>query len=149
METHEGMQTQTAINDTESAEINTVGFNIKRLRLKRDLSQVDLAYHLGIKQSMISSYENGRNSPTLKGLKKMADFFEVPIDALFKEPSESAMEQLNRSQDVFSSKHKKPKKPESKKRKRRSGNKSTAAATATKRRRRTKKQTEDTANTTK
>lgn len=46
--------------------------NLRRLREERDLTQEELAFHAGIKQTAVSRYETGRAHPDLKTLLKLA-----------------------------------------------------------------------------
>ena len=60
-----------------------LGFEIiERLiekRLKRGLSQAELAKKVGTKQSAISRFESGRYNPTLHFLHKVADALDVKL----------------------------------------------------------------------
>ncbi len=59
-----------------------VGDKIKELRLERSWSQSELAAKSGINPKMISRYELGLAQPTLTGLMKLADVFDVSTDYL-------------------------------------------------------------------
>ncbi len=54
--------------------------NIRKLRLQKKLTQIELAQLCNTTQGTISSYENGRYEPDLQTLKRMADIFGVSID---------------------------------------------------------------------
>lgn len=59
--------------------------NIKRLkdlRVKRGISQEELARSLNLTKSTICCYEKGLRVPTLETLVNLADFFEVSVDYL-------------------------------------------------------------------
>lgn len=58
---------------------------IKTLRLKKGLTQSELAKKLDLSQQTIASWENGTRSPKTAMIPKLADFFDVPIEDLFKE----------------------------------------------------------------
>ena len=47
--------------------------NIKKLRLKRKITQVDLATQIEVKQETISAYESGKAQPSCEALVKIAD----------------------------------------------------------------------------
>jgi len=49
-----------------------LGENLKRLRLKKKLSQGDLSKSLGVDRAYISNIENGRMNPTLSTLEKIS-----------------------------------------------------------------------------
>lgn len=55
---------------------------LKTLRTEHSLSQSALAERLGISKSAVSMYEQGRREPDFQLLGKIADFFQVDIDAL-------------------------------------------------------------------
>ena len=55
---------------------------LKTLRTEHSLSQSALAERLGISKSAVSMYEHGRREPDFQLLGKIADFFQVDIDAL-------------------------------------------------------------------
>jgi repressor LexA len=59
------------------------GTNLKYLRNKNHMSQLDLAYKLGRKNiSTISEWESGKYTPKLIMLSKIAHVFNVSIDDL-------------------------------------------------------------------
>ena len=53
---------------------------IKALRLEHGLRQVDLAEKIGVLQSTISQWENGKIEPDIESLIKIASVFETSID---------------------------------------------------------------------
>ncbi len=55
---------------------------LKELRLKRNMSQLNLAMELGMNQNSISRYENGEREADYKTLIAFADYFGVSIDYL-------------------------------------------------------------------
>lgn len=61
---------------------NSFGKNLKFLRLKRTLSQIQLAKQIDVSQQCISEWENSKIEPTLSSLWKLADVFEISIDEL-------------------------------------------------------------------
>ena len=58
--------------------------NIKRYRLKNGYTQTMLAEKIGVKQSTIANYENGRNLPSTKHLLRLAKVFKVTVEDLTK-----------------------------------------------------------------
>lgn len=60
------------------------GTNLKFLRKARGFTQDELAYELGIKRSIIGSYEEGRAHPPYDKLAEIAQYFHVAIDHLIK-----------------------------------------------------------------
>lgn len=63
----------------------TYGENIKYLRRQRGYTQQGLADATGISQSLISSWELGIREPSYEMLKRVAQFFSVPISNLISE----------------------------------------------------------------
>lgn len=59
-----------------------VNENIKYLRKKLGYTQEQFAELIGIKRSLVGAYEEGRADPRLNNLVKMAEVFDVTLDAL-------------------------------------------------------------------
>lgn len=59
--------------------MSTVKNRIKELRLKRKLSQKELAEQVGLSNQSISSYESGKRIPKIEAWSKLANFFNVSI----------------------------------------------------------------------
>ena len=57
--------------------------NIAKLRSKRKLSQQELADAIGVSRKTISSVETGRFTPSVVIALKLAQFFSVPVEAVF------------------------------------------------------------------
>lgn len=55
---------------------------LKELRIRRGISQQQLADSLGVTQQSINKYENHNIEPDIYMLKKMADYFSVSVDFL-------------------------------------------------------------------
>ena len=55
---------------------------IKAMRIKRGLTQKQLADRLGVKQQNVSDWERGERSPSVKNLKKLAEVLNCQIDDL-------------------------------------------------------------------
>ena len=62
---------------------NTIGSRIKSLRQSMKLNQIEFAKTLGIKQSTLSSYENGVVSPSSDILLTIAENYHISLDWLF------------------------------------------------------------------
>lgn len=54
--------------------------NIRKLRLKNDLTQLELAELLNVSKNAVSSWENGRSQPLLDKVTVMAELFKVRIE---------------------------------------------------------------------
>lgn len=53
---------------------------LRELRTDNDLSQRQIAEHLGIKQTVYSRYETGKNDMKIEQLVKLALFYKVSAD---------------------------------------------------------------------
>lgn len=56
--------------------------SIKELRKQKHVSQAELARELGIHQTAVSQWENGRTMPDTDSLNKLSEYFGVSIDRL-------------------------------------------------------------------
>lgn len=63
---------------------NILGTKLKKLREERHLSQNELSQKLGFSERYIAKIESGVR-PSLKAFKKIADFFDVPVEYLISE----------------------------------------------------------------
>jgi transcriptional regulator with XRE-family HTH domain len=60
-----------------------LGANLKRLRKAQNLTQQQVAEHIGLSQpAQVSQWEGGRRAPNPENLKRLAAFFSVPIAEL-------------------------------------------------------------------
>jgi transcriptional regulator with XRE-family HTH domain len=57
--------------------------NLKRLRLSRHLTQMQLAEKLNVSQSTITSWENGKRRPDLDFIPVIAEFYGVSINDIY------------------------------------------------------------------
>ena len=57
--------------------------DIKERRLKRNLSQADLAKAVSVSRQTINSIETGRYTPSLPLALALGRFFNVPIEEMF------------------------------------------------------------------
>lgn len=63
---------------------------IKELRISRGLTQNDIAIELGLSQSTVAMWENGKNVPSSSVLPKLSKILGCTIDELFDDTDESA-----------------------------------------------------------
>lgn len=68
---------------------NVLGNNIAKLRKRKKITQQELADALGIKRTSLSHLENGLYTPSAKTMKKISDFFQVPLGEVFFNPDVS------------------------------------------------------------
>ncbi len=59
-----------------------LGENIRRQRVMRNLTQVELAEKIGTSQIMISRFEKGKDSPTVWRCYQIAKVFDTSIERL-------------------------------------------------------------------
>lgn len=65
------------------------GKNLQRLRKLKNISMNELAESIGVSQSTISDWENGKKMPRSGSIQKIADYFNVPKTELLIEKNES------------------------------------------------------------
>jgi len=56
--------------------------NLKKIREKCGITQIELAKYLGVVRSTICQYEKGNREPDTKTLIRLADYFHVSTDYL-------------------------------------------------------------------
>ena len=65
-------------------EVIQFGKKLREARLKKNLSQGDVARILGVHRTYISGLERGRRNPSLLTVQKLAKALRVPIEDLLK-----------------------------------------------------------------
>jgi transcriptional regulator with XRE-family HTH domain len=60
-----------------------IGSKLRRLRLRKKMALVELGKHTGISASMLSQLENGKLTPTLPTLSRIALVFDVGLEYFF------------------------------------------------------------------
>ena len=60
----------------------TVGMNVRNARLRRDLSQGEVAEKSGFSQQYLSELENGKRNPTIITLFEIAEALHVEVHSL-------------------------------------------------------------------
>jgi putative transcriptional regulator len=63
---------------------------LRVLRAERNWSQARLANELSVSRQTINAIENGKYDPSLPLAFKMAQLFEIPIEAIFEPENEGA-----------------------------------------------------------
>lgn len=58
------------------------GLNVKHLRKTRNIEREELASRFNLHLSTISHWENGKHLPKVEDVVRLAEFFEVSVDAL-------------------------------------------------------------------
>lgn len=67
--------------------------SLKKLRIRRGLTQAELAERLGVGKSTISMYEVGAREPDFKMLEVIADFFGVSVPSLLQLKSDEEIDE--------------------------------------------------------
>lgn len=67
-----------------------IGREVKRYRVKADLTMAELASMAGVSPGMLSKVEHGQTSPSLDTLQNLTKALNVPLTSLFKEFEDSA-----------------------------------------------------------
>lgn len=69
----------------EPSDMTEVGKNIARLRKRENLTQEELANKLGVSPQAVSKWENEQSCPDITLLPKLAEIFNVTVDALLRD----------------------------------------------------------------
>ena len=63
----------------------TIGLNLKMIMFTKRVTQMDLSDRLGITQTQISRWVNGKHLPGTKTIVDLSKFFGVPTDYWFQD----------------------------------------------------------------
>ena len=83
-----------------------IGENIKRLRRERDLTQEEMASHLGISFQSVSKWERGDGYPDITMLPALANYFGISLDELFGTGELGRKNQYDEINDLWKQNHK-------------------------------------------
>ncbi|MCI8713226.1 MAG: helix-turn-helix transcriptional regulator [Ruminococcus sp.] len=61
---------------------NTIGKNLRKLRMEKNMSQTYVAQKLFIQRQTLSAYERGKNTPDIYILMELARIYETSLDEL-------------------------------------------------------------------
>ena len=61
-----------------------LGNNLKKIRTKKNITQIEVANILGVNRSFVSNIENGKNNPTLLTITNLAKALGVTTKELLK-----------------------------------------------------------------
>ncbi len=61
-----------------------LGNNLKEIRIRKNITQTELAKTLGVDKSFLSNIENGKTNPTLSTISSLAQALEVSTNELLK-----------------------------------------------------------------
>lgn len=65
-------------------DVKKLGENIKRIRTKNNITQVEIAKRLGVDRSFVSNLENAKTNPTLATITNLAQVLGVSTRELLK-----------------------------------------------------------------
>ncbi len=82
--------------------MSMLGENIRLLRDKQGMTQVQLGEKIGLAESTISLYESGKREPDIDTIGKLADFFGVSTDYLLGRDKASHRQATGASQATVS-----------------------------------------------
>ena len=68
---------------------------IKKLRKEKNITMKNLGKAIGVAESTISLYENGKRQPDNDTLKKLADYFNTTTDYLLEQTDKPSVKILN------------------------------------------------------
>ena len=71
--------------DINTADIKNIGYNVKRLRTQKGLTQTAVADVIHVTPQAVSRWETGACYPDLGSLVLLAALFEVTVDELLRE----------------------------------------------------------------
>jgi len=69
-------------NGSDNTEKNSFGSRLKELRLRKQITQEQLATYLGVSKSAVGMWEGEKREPDLETVLKVADYFEVSVEYL-------------------------------------------------------------------
>ena len=69
----------------------TIGKNIMRLRRMANMTQLELAEKINYSDKSVSKWEQGNGIPDVRILVQLADLFNVSVDDLVREHTETAV----------------------------------------------------------
>ncbi len=79
----------------------SIGENVKRKRLERDLTQEELAIHIGISAQSVSKWERGDGYPDIEMLPALANYFNISVDELLGTSITEKTEKYNRINKIW------------------------------------------------
>ncbi len=61
-----------------------LGENLKKIRTRKGVTQIEIAKKLAVNRSFVSNIENGKTNPTLSTITNLANALDVPVNELLK-----------------------------------------------------------------
>jgi transcriptional regulator with XRE-family HTH domain len=79
---------------------NILGTKLKNLRKLHNLTQIELSQKLGFSERYIAKIESGVK-PSMEAFKKLADFFDVPIEYLVSDNEKAPLALLVKNEELL------------------------------------------------
>ena len=73
----------------------SIGTTIKRIRLERNLTQEEMANHLGVSFQSVSKWERGEGYPDIEMLPSLANYLDITVDELLGVSAKEKKEQYD------------------------------------------------------
>jgi transcriptional regulator with XRE-family HTH domain len=80
----------------------SIGANIKRLRERFGLTQLQLGEVAGVSDKAVSTWEKGVNVPRMGAIQKMADYFGVPKSEIIEDKENQPITEDELDEDIVS-----------------------------------------------
>ena len=78
-----------------------IGSKIKAARLKKKMTQEQVAELLGVSRQTISNWENEKSYPDIISVIKMSDYYEASLDYLLKGEQKCCKKQYQQKQNYY------------------------------------------------
>lgn len=79
--------------NTKKIKINNMKDTIKYLRIRKDITQEEIAQILNITRSAYANYEQGRRTPDLDTIAKLSEYYDVSIDYIIGNEKEKVLDE--------------------------------------------------------
>lgn len=81
--------------------LESLGYRIKYLRERNNISQIEFAKKIGVSNTVLSRYESGDRKPDYDTLQLIADFFDVSTDYLLGRTDTTALSTHEKDEQEF------------------------------------------------
>lgn len=81
--------------------LESLGYRIKYLRERNNISQIEFAKKIGVSNTVLSRYESGDRKPDYDTLQLIADFFDVSTDYLLGRTDTLALSSQEKDEQEF------------------------------------------------
>ena len=81
--------------------LESLGYRIKYLRERNNISQIEFAKKIGVSNTVLSRYESGDRKPDYDTLQLIADFFDVSTDYLLGRTGNASLTHQEKDEQEF------------------------------------------------